>query len=96
MIDEIASKQDARLKLVWQEYESYFTIATMVTGALRCFVKKDYHQALQSLLDTKRLEDSWKTQILWDSDMSERYPGLDTVSFKDIVETYGKACLKVT
>jgi hypothetical protein len=95
VIDENGSKQDEDLRVIWQEYESYLVIATMITGALRCFVKKDYHHALQSLLDTKRVEASWKTQVMLDMDISLAYSGLETLSFNDIVETYGKQCLKV-
>jgi hypothetical protein len=95
VVDEEASKQDEDLKIIWQEYSTYLIIATMITGALRCFVKKDYHHALQSLLDTKRVEASWKTQVMLDMDISHTYSGLDTLSFNDIVEKYGKQCLKV-
>lgn len=95
IVDEEGSKQDDDLKIIWHEYESYLDIGEMVTQALSYFVKKDFSSALQSLLDSKRHEASWKTQVMLDMDVSNAFSGLATISFNNIVEIYGKACLKV-
>lgn len=95
VIDEEGSKKDEDLKIVWREYESYLAIAEMIVLALSSFIKEEYQFALQFLLDAKRLEASWKTQVMLDIDVSHAYSGLATISFNNIVETYGKQCLKV-
>lgn len=95
IVDEEASKQDEDLKIIWHEYESYLVIGEMMTQALTYFVKKEFSSALQSLLDLKRHEASWKTQVMFDMDVSNAFSGLATISFNHLVETYGKACLKV-
>lgn len=95
VIDEEGSKKDDDLKIIWREYESYLTIAEMIVQALSHYIKKEYQFALQSLLDAKRLEAAWKTQVMLDIDVSNAYTGLTTISFNNIVETYGKECLKV-
>lgn len=67
----------------------------MITQALSCFIKKDFSSALQYLMDSKRVEASWKTQMMLDMDISTAYSGLETLTFNNIVEKYGKECLKV-
>lgn len=94
-VDEEASKQDDDLKVIWDEYETFLVIAEMVTQALSYFVNKDFSSALQSLLDAKRHEASWKNGLLMDLDVSSAFSGLTTISFNNIVEIYGKECLKV-
>lgn len=94
-IDEEGSKKDEDLKMAWDEYEVYLSVGEMIVQALSYFVKKEFPFALQSLLDAKRLEASWKTQVMLDMDISNALTGLATISFNNIVETYGKQCLKV-
>lgn len=94
-MDEEASKTDNDLKVIWHEYETFIAIAEMVTQALNYFVNQDFSSALQSLLDAKRHEASWKDGLLLDLDISSSYSGLTTISFNNIVEKYGKECLKV-
>lgn len=67
----------------------------MVTQALSYFVKQDFASALQCLLDSKRHEASWKTELLLDMDVSNSFTGLSTISFNQIIEVFGKECLKV-
>lgn len=81
--------------MVWDEYEIYLSVGEMIVQALSYFVKQEFSFALQSLLDAKRLEASWKTQVMLDMDISNAFSGLATISFNTIVETYGKQCLKV-
>ncbi|KAL9541077.1 hypothetical protein MBANPS3_009328 [Mucor bainieri] len=95
VINETKAREDADLQSIWQEYDAYLSIASMVTLALSCFIKKDFASALQHLMDSKRVEASWKTQIMLDMDTSTAYSGLETLTFNNIVEKYGKECLKI-
>ncbi|KAI8968030.1 hypothetical protein BDF20DRAFT_926948 [Mycotypha africana] len=95
IVDEKAAKEDSELKLIWKEYESYSAIGTMITQALIYFSKKDFANALQQFLDTKRVEASWKTQVMLDTDLSTAYSGLESISFNDLVKRFGKACLQI-
>lgn len=67
----------------------------MVTQALSYFAHQDFSSALQCLLDSKRHEAHWKTELLLDMDVSNSFSGLSTISFNHIIEVYGKECLKV-
>ncbi|KAI7896243.1 uncharacterized protein EV154DRAFT_412048 [Mucor mucedo] len=95
LVDEEASKTDDELKIIWHEYETFINIAGMVTQALSYFANQDFSSALQSLLDAKRHEASWKDGLLLDLDVSSAFSGLTTISFNNIVEKYGKECLKI-
>ncbi|KAI9483838.1 MAG: hypothetical protein EXX96DRAFT_594419 [Benjaminiella poitrasii] len=95
VVDEEASKQDVELKPIWKEYIAYLKIGEMVTEALSYFVKQEFSRAIQGLLDTKRSEATWKTQIMLDTDVSIAYTGLETLSFYPIILKYGKKCLQI-
>lgn len=95
IINETRAREDTDLQVIWQEYDTYLSIASMITLALNCFIKKDFGNSLQHLMDSKRVEASWKTQMMLDMDISTAYSGLETLSFNSIVEKYGKECLKV-
>ncbi|GAN01846.1 hypothetical protein MAM1_0012c01281 [Mucor ambiguus] len=94
-INETKAREDTDLQTIWQEYDAYLSIASMITQALSCFIKKDFASALQHLMDSKRVEASWKTQMMLDMDTSTAYSGLETLTFNGIVEKYGKECLKI-
>ncbi|KAI8644347.1 hypothetical protein BD408DRAFT_462604 [Parasitella parasitica] len=95
IIDETSARGDRDLEVVWQEYDTYLSIASMITQALTSFIKKDFVNALQHLMDSKRIEASWKTRMMLDMEISTAYSGLETLSFHSIIEKYGKECLKV-
>lgn len=80
---------------VWHIYDTYLAIGEMVTQALSYFAHQDFSSALQCLLDSKRHEAVWKTELLLDMDVSNSFSGLSTISFNHIIEVYGKECLKV-
>ena len=94
-IDEEASKCDEELKPVWKEYNAFLDIGETITRALAHFVQADYQHALQALLDAKRQEAFWKTQMLLDVDTANAFHGLPSISFHNTVEMFGKQCLKV-
>ncbi|EPB91905.1 hypothetical protein HMPREF1544_01199 [Mucor circinelloides 1006PhL] len=95
VIHEQRAREDTDLQAIWKEYDAYLSIASMITQALSCFIKKDFSSALQYLMDSKRVEASWKTQMMLDMDISTAYSGLETLTFNNIVEKYGKECLKI-
>ncbi|CEP09599.1 hypothetical protein [Parasitella parasitica] len=95
IIDETNARADNDLKAIWQEYDTYLSIASVITQALACFIKKDFVNALQLLMDSKRDEASWKTRMMLDMEISTAYSGLETLSFHSLIEKYGKECLKI-
>ncbi|KAI9255953.1 hypothetical protein EDC94DRAFT_523834 [Helicostylum pulchrum] len=95
IVDEEGSKKDDDLMTVWHIYDTYLAIGEMVTQALSYFAHQDFSSALQCLLDSKRHEAVWKTELLLDMDVSNSFSGLSTISFNHIIEVYGKECLKI-
>lgn len=82
------------MKFAWSQYEYLLSLSEKVTQALNYFVKKEYQMALQTLLDTKRTEIAWKTQVMMNLDL-HAYSSIDAISFNPLYETYGKECLEV-
>ncbi|KAG2232185.1 hypothetical protein INT48_004113 [Thamnidium elegans] len=95
IVDEEGSRKDDDLNTIWHIYDTYLAIGEMVTQALSYFVHQDFSSALQCLLDSKRHEAYWKTELLLDMDVSNSFSGLSTISFNRIIEVYGKECLKI-
>ncbi|KAG1472145.1 hypothetical protein G6F56_001715 [Rhizopus delemar] len=93
-INEETSKNDEDLKFAWSQYEYLLSLSEKVTQALNYFVKKEYQMALQTLLDTKRTEIAWKTQVMMNLDL-HAYSSIDAISFNPLYETYGKECLEI-
>ncbi|KAI8382300.1 hypothetical protein BD560DRAFT_323363 [Blakeslea trispora] len=93
-VNEEASKQDDELELIWTEYNHYIDLGKYMVEALDWFVKKDYSHAIDSLLAVKRQEAQWKTRLMLDQGMSDAYPGLETLSFQDLVTSFGQHALK--
>lgn len=97
MVHEQESRYDPNLSALWRQYDTFVGLAQAMTEALTCFVKRNYGDALNRLIQVKQKEENWKAQLQdgESSDVGDNFPMLQFVGFNVLVSKYGKACLKV-
>ncbi|KAI9274695.1 hypothetical protein BDA99DRAFT_498260 [Phascolomyces articulosus] len=95
ILREEESRDDIQLSSLWLEFDRFSSIASTVTIALVGFGEDRYMEAMLHFIHAQQEEAEWKTHLLMDTDILQRFPSIEELGFTSVIKRFGKQCIKI-